>query len=123
MKTWKPTVAGILAIVAGAGGVIVWTLIILGVFIFLIASSTSGGMNLPILHSKLIPVWVALLAIPFMALSILAIVGGVFALHRRIWGLALAGSIGALFCSTVLGVVAIIFTVLSKDEFEQSKTQ
>jgi hypothetical protein len=122
VKTWKPTVAGILAIVAGAGGVIVWTLIILGVFIFLIASS-SGGVNLPILHSKLIPVWVSILAIPFMALSILAIVGGVFALSRRIWGLALAGSIGALFCSTVLGVVAIIFIALSKDEFEPSNTQ
>jgi hypothetical protein len=123
VKTWKPTVAGILSIVAGAGGVIVWSLIILGVFIFFIAASSGGGVNLPILQSKLIPVWVAILAIPFMALSILAIVGGVFALSRKIWGLALAGSIGALFCSTVLGIVAIIFTVLSKDEFEPSKSQ
>jgi len=123
MKTWRPTVAGILSIVAGAGGVVVWALIILGAFTFLIASGMSGGMNLPDLPAKLIPVWLSLLAIPLMLLSILTIVGGVFALKRKIWGLALAGSIAALFCSTVLGVVAIIFTVLSKDEFDQSSTQ
>ena len=123
MKTWKPTVAGILDIVAGAGGVIVWALIIVGVFAFLVASGTSGAMHLPVLQSKLIPVLLSVLAIPFMLLSVLSIVGGVFALKRKIWGLALGGSIAALLCSTVLGVVSIIFIALSKDEFEQSSIQ
>ena len=50
---------------------------------------------------------------------ILAIVGGIYALQRKIWGLALAGSIAAFFTpSWVLGVAAIVFTALSKNEFE-----
>jgi len=46
-------------------------------------------------------------------------VGGIYALQRKIWGLALAGSIAAFFSpSWVLGVAAIVFTALSKNEFE-----
>jgi len=57
-------------------------------------------------------------AIFMLAASILAIVGGIRALRKKTWGLALAGSIGALFGSSPLGVAAIIFTALSKSEFE-----
>ena len=122
MQTWKPTIAGILDIVAGAGGIIVWFLLVLGILVFGFFS-TSSSFGEVLNWSNAVLLIIVILAIPFVALSILSIVGGVFALRRRIWGLALAGSIGAIFCSTVLGVVAIIFTVLSKDEFEQSSTQ
>jgi len=54
----------------------------------------------------------------------LALVGGIFALQRRRWGWALAGSIAAVFASIPIlrflpvGIVAIIFTAIAKDEFE-----
>jgi len=57
-----------------------------------------------------------LFAIPLI-LGIVAIIGGVYALRRRIWGLALAGSICAFFCAWFLGIPAIIFVILGKSEF------
>jgi len=49
---------------------------------------------------------------------LLAIVGGVYALKRARRGWALTGSIVALFPSWPLGIAAIVFTILAKNEFE-----
>ena len=57
-------------------------------------------------------------AIFMFTAGILAIVGGTYALRRKKWGVALAGSIAAFFGQSPLGVAAIIFTALSKNEFE-----
>jgi heme/copper-type cytochrome/quinol oxidase subunit 2 len=48
----------------------------------------------------------------------LAIVGGAFALRRKHWGWALAGSIGATLVFLPCGIPAIIFTALAKPEFQ-----
>jgi len=51
--------------------------------------------------------------------STLAIIGGIYAMRRKRWRLALAGAIGALFgLLSPLGIAAIIFTALSRKEFE-----
>jgi tetratricopeptide (TPR) repeat protein len=54
-----------------------------------------------------------LLALPLIILLIIvgtvAIVGGIYALRRKNWGLALAGSILTLLSSVVLGIYGIIF--------------
>ena len=56
---------------------------------------------------------------PSIMLGIIAIVGGVYALRREVWGLALAGSICALIGPwAILGILAIIFVALGKGEFE-----
>ncbi len=52
-----------------------------------------------------------------LVLGIVAIAGGVSALKRRSFGLALAGAICSL-PSIVLGVLAVIFVSLGKGEFE-----
>ena len=57
-------------------------------------------------------------AIFLLIVGILPIIGGIYALQRRKWGLALAGSIAAIFGSSLMGILATIFTALSKDEFE-----
>jgi hypothetical protein len=108
-KTWMPMVAGILNIIAGSFGLIC----------SLIFISVGGVMRLvPDIPPYLFPIFTAL-ALPFAIVGILAIVGGIYALQRKIWGLALAGSIAAFFTpSWVLGVAAIVFTALSKNEFE-----
>jgi hypothetical protein len=107
-KTWKPTTAGILGIIAGAIAVILGLVLavaggilgtILGAFIPFIGGAVAGVFALPVI------------------LGIVAIIGGVYALKRRSWGFALAGSICALFCVFFLGIPAIIFVILGKGEF------
>jgi hypothetical protein len=60
---------------------------------------------------------ILVIAIIAAILAILEIVGGIFALRRKTWGLALAGSIAAALPVNILGILAIIFLAMSKDEF------
>ena len=106
-KTWKPTAAGILCIIAGAIGVIA------GMVVAALIAAFGGivwffGIG-----------WLGVTGAPLIILGIIAIVGGLYALKRRIWGLALAGSICALISPAgILGILAIIFVIMGKDEFK-----
>ena len=119
-RTWKPTVAGILDIVAGVFGLIAVILLFVG------AGITGGILGIPGIEAipRFVPYLLLGIAIPLAVLGILALVGGIYALQRKGWGWALAGSIAAVFASTPIlrflpiGIVAIIFTAISKDEFE-----
>jgi len=114
-KTWKSRVGGILSVIAGLLSIL-W-----GTFI----------------GTEWLGSWPPLTAI---VLGIVAIVGGIYALKRRIWGLALAGSICSLvgceifrlvplfidwvvsshpylFDATILGILAVAFVVWGKGEF------
>ena len=101
MKTWKPTAAGILSIISGT--FIVWYRL-----------------------SELIRVGSSPVGI---ILGLIAIVGGIFAIRRRAWGLALAGAIcaivpphpwGFLIWTPILGILAVVFVVSSKSEFSRA---
>ena len=119
-KTWKPTVAGILNIIVGS----VRLLGVFGVTIAIIVLKTAlywwnlikrdvYPMTLEFIVSILIVVAV------FLAVAgILSLLGGISALQRKRWGLALAGSIASVFGPVVLGIPALIFTAISKDEFD-----
>ena len=114
-KTWKPTVAGILDIVAGALSLVGITFAFVGTLML----AAMGGADLPMgIPANLILVVVVMVAIFVIFADILAIVGGTYALRRKKWGLALAGSIAAFFGSSPLGIAAIVLTALSKNEFE-----
>ena len=105
-KTWKPPTAGILSIIAGVFGLI-------GAIVVGLIGGTIGGL-------ELIPgvgMLLAAIEIPLIIIAIIAIVGGIYALKRRIWGLALAGTICSLLCIWLLGIPAIIFVILGKSEF------
>ena len=103
-KTWKPTAGGILAIIAGAFQVIVGVVIA--------ALGGIGGWFIGM-------VWLSAIGAPLIVLGVVAIVGGIYALKRNVWGLALAGSICALVGPWfLLGVLAIIFVGLGKGEFK-----
>ena len=102
-KTWKPTTAGILCIIAGAIATIAGIVIA-------VVGSIGWFFGIP---------WVSAIGAPSIILGIIAIVGGSYALKRRVWGLALAGSICALIGPWgLLGLLAIIFVSLGKGEFE-----
>jgi hypothetical protein len=111
--TWMPLTAGILAIIAGATGVIFGIVVAtLGIL--------AGGLVAVIGVPAIGGIVAGAAAIP-LAVGITAIIGGVCALRRRIWGLALAGTICSLFPVWFLGIPAIIFVVLGKGEFEKSR--
>ena len=102
-ETWKPTAAGILCIIAGVIGVIIGIVIA-------VVGGIGWFFGMP---------WFSAIGAPIIVVGIIAIVGGSCALRRRVWGLALAGSICALFGPwAILGILAIIFVALGKGEFE-----
>jgi len=112
-KTSKPTVAGILNIVTGALGIIgaISTFIGFGV--------VSGALGIPTGPIPgFVPGIVLGTAIFTLIIAILALVGGIFAVQRKMWGWALAGSIAAILVFLPLGIASTILAALSKNEFE-----
>ena len=119
-KTWMPTTAGILNIVAGA----LSAFTAIGIIIAFFAVSSINIMRfLPPAEAPFIAPLIGTILIVILVLSIaravFTIIGGVFALQRRKWGWALAGSIIAILGNTfLLGVASTIFVTMAKDEFE-----
>ena len=118
--TWKPTTAGILNIITGA-------LNVLGAIGLVIAIIAVGSINimrfLPPAEAPFIAPLIGTILIVILVLSVtravFTIIGGVFALQRRKWGWALAGSIIAILGNTfLLGIASTIFVAIAKDEFE-----
>jgi hypothetical protein len=75
VKTWKPTVGGVLCIVAGAFGIIDGFRAMHAGFLFGRGWHWSGEI----------------LGIPAIIFGIVAVIGGSFALKRQVWLLALVG--------------------------------
>ena len=104
MKTWKPMAAGILSIISGA--FMAWY---------------HWGPNTPV---ETIPLGIGL--------GLIAIAGGIFAIGRKAWGLALAGAIcaivpahpwGELTWTPVLGILSALLVVGSRNEFSSSASK
>ena len=63
------------------------------------------------------PLYMTIVGAIFVVLGIIAIAGGVSAVRRRSFGLALAGAICTL-PSIIFGILALIFISLAREEFE-----
>ena len=116
-KTWKPLVGGIIAITAGVFD-------LLGTLGLTIAIAVIGTSDFVITEVDIYPLTVsglnailATIAVYLGVAGVVAIVGGIFALQRKLWGLALAGSIAAVLPFWVFGITSIVFTAISKEEF------
>jgi len=103
---WMPLTAGILDLVAGVPVVIIGIL-------FLADAEVPGWLSGVVGFGVLTDTTVALVTI----FAVIAIVGGVFAIRKRTWWLALVGSIFAVLCAWILGIPAIVFTVMGKEHF------
>jgi hypothetical protein len=107
-NSWRSVTAGVLDIISGVGMLFVcfWLVVAGGI------TSVVGS----------VPPWVTgllfALAIPLALLAILAVIGGIFSIKRRSWGMALTGAIAAFFCCFLFGIVSIILTALSHSEFK-----
>ena len=102
LRSWKSITAGITSIIAGLigiGGGAITSL--MGDFV-----SESGGIF-----------GFEPFGVPTIILGIVAVIGGIFALRRRVWWLAVVGAIFAIPCMPVLGTLAMIFISLADQEF------
>ncbi len=125
-KSKKPTVAGILMLVA-----VVLTLVFVGVPVArdVFYSISYTGLDWFTWFVSPLPflalaagfggsiVIANILTVIFPLSILLAIAGGILALTRRGWELSIAGSVGALLCTPVLGIVALSLTITARDEF------
>jgi len=118
-KTWKATTAGILNIIAGG-------LNGLGSLGLIIALFAVGNINImrflppedaTFIMPLVVPILIVALVVSIAA-TVFPIIGGVYALQRKKWGWALAGSIVAIFRALPLGVLSTIFVAMARDEFE-----
>jgi hypothetical protein len=62
-------------------------------------------------------VFISIFLTAMVLLAIGSIIGGVAAMRRKPYSLAVAGGVCSIFCSTVFGLVGLILVVKSKSEF------
>lgn len=106
-RTAKPTVAGIMNIVIGATNLL--GVIGIAIAIAIIRSQTSVDTIV------LTVLWIVFAGL--LIFSLPSLIGGIYAIQRKNWGLALAGSIASFVTWSFIGLIPIILIVLSKDEF------
>ena len=117
-STGKPIAAGVLNIIAGVLGIIGAIGMFIG-FSFITSSWSIGGVEVEFeAFPSFVENIILGLAIPSLIIAILALVGGIFAVQRKQWGLALAGSIAAILSLFPLGIASTVLTSMSQDEFE-----
>ncbi len=118
-QTSKATVAGVLDIIAGISGLVG------GIPLLVLALVGSGILGtLPDPEVRRLAILPMALFLPLALLcfvsGVLAIAGGIAAFNRRRWGLAVAGSIAAVFGFFPVGIAAVVFTILAESEFQQT---
>lgn len=109
--------AGILDVVSGAIGMV-------GSIYFVILSQVFRSLHEmlkldPFVIQRTEEIINRIIAVPFILvfIGIIAIIGGVYTLQRRIWMLALAGAISSCIVFPVFGLPSIIITALAREEF------
>ena len=117
-KTWKCTVAGILNIIAGVLSLIGFIGVVVAISV--VGSPLVWRFAPEVLPSMLgiVQVFLIIMAVFTAVASVLPFLSGIYALKRKRWGLALAGSVAAIFGIAPLGIASTIFTALSSEEFE-----
>jgi hypothetical protein len=100
------TIAGIVEIVAG--GFTALTAIICLIAMFVAEDLPGWYVFFPV--------------VTLVILSALAIIGGICALRRRNWAMALTGAIAVIWPTTVLGIAAVVLNIMARDEFERKPT-
>jgi hypothetical protein len=124
-RTWKATTAGILNIVSGSFNGLLAIMIVIAVILYFAAGGLAAMImdmippaDVPFVMPLIVPMMAGALVVS-VAAAVFPIMGGVYALQRRKWGWALAGSIIAIFSRlSLLGLLATIFVALARDEFE-----
>jgi hypothetical protein len=116
----KPLIAGIFLIIAGLLGILTWSMAL--------ALDTSMLQNIlpadsPISVEQLQSILVSC-GIIGCILSIFALAGGIVAVKRKAWGLAIVGGILGLFTigpyllGSIMSLIGLILVVVSRKDFQ-----
>jgi hypothetical protein len=114
-----PVISGVLLILAGLLGLLTWTAA-LSVDTTMIQNILPS--NSPITVEQL-QSFLLVCGIIGSIMSIIALAGGIVALRRRGWGLAIVGSIlglftiGPYFLASILALIGLILLVISRKAF------
>ena len=112
-RTARPVVAGIFNIITGSLGL----MCALAVFLLFVVLGI-GIDDYYLVFSEFITAFILTVVIIVALFSLLVVVSGLYALERKYWGLALAGSIVAVFGFFPLGIPALVLIALSRYEFD-----
>ena len=113
-----PTAGGILSIISGVLGFITIAFLLAFGSIFGTAIAREVLVSVGYWQAGLPMTIIGLIAVPLLCINILAIIGGIYAIRRKGWGLALAGAICSVFPSQIMGVLAVVFIAISRKEFD-----
>lgn len=115
---------GILSIISGTFSVFYLLAALLSAymfrFIFSLAEVTSGDEVAADVLSKLVSfmtVFYVGYGVFLVLIGALAVIGGIYALKKKSWGMALAGAIAGTFVFFACGIPALIFVCLGRQEF------
>ena len=108
-----PVAGGALILVSGILGLVWW-----GLFI---AAGTAASNTIPFFGAGFANIILVCGAIGII-FSLIAVLGGVMGVMRKMWGLALVGGIFGLlsigyFLGSILGLVGLILVAISKKDF------
>ncbi len=122
----KSQVAGILSIVSGVFGLLYGALFIVMVafmdVIFNMALETEPAPYWSRNHVGFYDIIYGAIGVVFILIGILSIVGGVYSIKRKYWGLGLAGAIAGTITFFPCGIAAIVIIALGKPEFDRPAT-
>lgn len=108
-RTSSPVIAGVMNIVIGSLNLF----LVLGVIIIIALLSNDyyfDDITIPFLWA---------IFIVLLIFSVPSIIGGVYALQRKNWVIALIGSIASFLTWNVIGLIPLILVIISKDEFAE----
>jgi hypothetical protein len=107
-RTASPVIAGVMNIVIGS----INLLGVIGVGIAIAVLYSTAGAT-PIATTVLWIVFIVLLIF-----SLPSLIGGIYALQRRNWVMALVGSIASLLTWNLIGLIPLILVIISRNEFD-----
>lgn len=107
-KTAKPVVGGILILIGALAGIIMGASLIWG-----------GAMilDIPVVGGEIAGI-LAICGIIWLVFGIIGLLGGIFAMQRKHFGLAIVGGIFSMLAGFfIFGLIGLILVAISKDEF------
>ena len=108
---WMPLIAGVLDLIAGVPA------LILGILVAAAVEVEEPPMLVTAFGFETLWGMLSLLAVPLIIAGVIAIAGGLAALKKKAWWLALGGSIFAFFCAWFVGIPAFVFTLMGRKRF------
>lgn len=110
-KTWKPVVGGVLILI-GAVIVLSWGLALIGTM-----DALDALVLVDIEGWEMLSDLVKACGAIFIVLGLISVIGAIFAIMRKSFGLAIVGGILALPGAFIFALIGIILVAISKDEF------